>query len=150
MRNIVFFWLLFLSVTIFAQTLTVQPTNQHEESTIDSLHVTVYLWRDFQPISPPKGKPLRAKLEITADDPALLTGLRIEKVQLIHQADTVEISAADIQPLLETFPNRLRFVWRNGPYWPPNSTVDVVVFLRPKKGRPIVLNAPKQKIHATF
>ncbi len=130
------------------QTLTVTPKTP--EATIDSLHLSVYLWRDFQPISPPKGKPLRVKVAIRGTPKQLLDSLTIEKMLLVHQSDTVVVNGSDIQPLLERVNGELRWVWRKGPYWSPRSNVDVFVYARTPAGQLIRLEARQQPIHATF
>ena len=38
------------------------------------LYLTTFIWRDFQPISPPDGKPLIAIIYVTATDTAQLPG----------------------------------------------------------------------------
>ncbi len=150
MRYLIIYFLLTSFSAGFSQMFTVTPNTTQEEATIDSLQLNVYLWRDFQPIAPPKGKPMRVKIEIIPHRTALLQQIQIESVRLIHERDTVEIAGEEIQPLLEILPDRLRFVWRKGPYWPPKSTVDVEVMIRLPENKQVILKAEHQPIHATF
>ena len=139
---------LLLPIAINAQTLKVTP--KISEAFIDSLQLSVYLWRDFQPITPPKGKPLRVKIAIRSTNPQILDSLSIEKMILIHQSDSVVVTGSKIQSIIERLDGELRWVWRKGPYWPPKTLVDVFVYVRIPSGQLIRLEARKQLIHATF
>ncbi len=137
-----------VSILLSAQTLTVHP--QNSEAAIDTLQLSVYLWRDFQPISPPTGKPLRIKVAIRSSHPDILDSLYIEKMMLVHQKDTLVVGGSDIQPLLERLPGELRWVWRKGPLWPPKDMVDVYIYVRTSTGQLTRLEARNQRIHVTF
>ena len=132
-----------------AQLLNVAPQKTQEEYDIHSIELKVYLWRDFQPIAPPKGKPLRVKVQITVPDSISPSSLEIEKLMLIHKNDTVTVDKDEFANSLERLPDGVRVVWRQGPYWSPNEFVDVWVWLRVGE-KQIKKVARRQKIHATF
>ena len=108
-----------------------------------------YLWRDFQPSSPPDGKPLIAVLRIkSADGSEVPQGVRADAVWVVFGDDVWAAPIAEERPRgapAEGF----EVVARDGPKWGPGVTVDVVVRLRDAAGRTVLLRAPDQPIHRT-
>ena len=102
------------------------------------------LWRDFQPSSPPDGRPLVAILRIqTADGSAIPSALSADSAW-VYNGDAVWATT-----VLEEQPRSVSYfevVARNGPKWGPGIEVDVVVRLRDSAGRSMLLQAPRQFI----
>jgi hypothetical protein len=86
-----------------------------------------YLWRDFQPISPPDGKPLIALVRlIEVDSLPIPAEVDLDTIWVINDPD---IWGSELQD--EPSPPRpnyeLERIARNGPKWGPGIAVDVVV-----------------------
>ena len=114
-----------------------------------SVQLAPFVYRDFQPISPPDGKPMTAILRVkTADGSAFPTGVRIDSAWVLYGravwAATVqeEISAQPGSPVRE-------WVVRNGPKWGPGVSVDVVVELVETVGSTSLLRASDQLVQRT-
>ena len=115
-----------------------------------TLTLRASLWRDFQPITPPDGKPLVAVLQVTTDDGSPVpSSIRAEFVWIIYGTEVwtsvpqEERARAETAPLYEV-------VARDGPKWGPDVTVDVVVRLRDGNGPRSLLRATNQPVQATF
>jgi hypothetical protein len=134
--------------SISASTLIQAPTTVAIEG--KTLTLTASLWRDFQPISPPDGKPMIAGLQVQSLDgssvPATVTA---DTVWLVHGTEVwsgvarEERSRQDAGPLYEV-------VARDGPKWEPGVLVDVILQLRDARGRVSRLRVAKQLVRATF
>jgi hypothetical protein len=112
------------------------------------LTLEAYLWRDFQPISPPDGKPLVAVLRVkTADGRPFPAGVTADQVSVVYGDQVWTAPAHQEQP--SSHPAVLAVVARDGPRWGPEVTVDVVVRLRGPGGSEFLLRAPDQRIHRT-
>ena len=111
------------------------------------LTLEAFLYRDFQPVSEPNGRPLIASVRVKpASGKALPADLRAEALHVVYgdQVWTPRLfqeSPNDREPEME-------FVARDGPKWGPNVTVDVVLRLR-SGDRALLLKAPSQPIHRT-
>jgi len=88
-----------------------------------------YLWRDFQPISPPDGKPLSSinrLINVDSTDISL-------KVDLVEQY-VIKNDYVWITPYDHTSPHtpgfRIEKISRNGPKWGPDIHVDVIAKVR--------------------
>jgi hypothetical protein len=89
-----------------------------------------YLWRDFQPIAPPDGKPLIAVIRVIEQD----------SDQFSPEVDAVHLWVVNNTEVWSTpftdedhpprAPNELEKVARDGPKWGPGIDVDIVVGLR--------------------
>ena len=112
------------------------------------LELEAYLWRDFQPVSPPDGKPLIAVLRIrTADGGRLPQRIRVEQVSIAYDNDVWSAPVKEEYP--SAHPSVLEVVAREGPKWQPGVSVDVVVRIRDMEGRVHWLRAADQPIHRT-
>jgi hypothetical protein len=89
-----------------------------------------YLWRDFMPISPPDGKPLIAKVKVTAVDlEPFPEGLDADKLYVIYGEEVWVTDFSDELPPPGVPDHQLDRIARDGPKWGPWVTVDVVVRL---------------------
>jgi len=84
-----------------------------------------YLWRDFQPISPPNGKPLISiNWLIRADSNAIPVNIKL-KLQYVIYGDSVWI--ADYTNETHLTPEfKQEKVSRNGPKWGPHVYVNII------------------------
>jgi hypothetical protein len=115
------------------------------------LFLSISMWRDFQPISPPKGKPLIAIIYISATDTAKLPPtLSSDAVWIVHNRQVWKSwFTGESIPSSEQKPNRLVKIARNGPKWGPRVFVDVVVRLYDRQNQIYFLRAPNQFIGRT-
>jgi hypothetical protein len=134
-------------------TISTQPgafENVPTQVRVDGHDLTLeaHLWRDFQPISPPDGKPLIAVLWIkTADGRPFPAGVVADRVSVVY-GDLVWTAPAR-QENESWHPSVLEAIARDGPKWGPEVTVDVVVRLRGPGGGEFLLRAPDQRIGRT-
>ncbi|GAC1515706.1 MAG: hypothetical protein NVS1B4_07310 [Gemmatimonadaceae bacterium] len=111
------------------------------------LHLETSLWRDFQPVAPPAGKPLTGVFRVaTSAGGTLPADLQVTSAWVVlgdqvWAATTVEERARTSQ--------RLEVVVRGGPQWGPGVTVDVIVELRGPGGATMLLGARGQNIDRT-
>jgi len=123
------------------------PVEVH--SPFGRLKLEVAAWRDFQPISPPDGKPL------------IITG-RLINTDSVAIQDSVWISFAYVvfgkevwktRPTGETRqpaqPNVIEFVLRDGPKWEPGVLIDVIVRIEDKTGATYLLRVRDREIIKT-
>jgi hypothetical protein len=115
-----------------------------------TLTLAAALWRDFQPISPPDGKPLAAVIRVRAADATPVPTSVVAETAWVVFGDQVwsgspreERNRAETTPVLET-------VLRDGPKWGPGVDVDVVVRLTNERGQSVLLRAANQPILGTF
>lgn len=128
------------------------PTLENAPSRVtiggSELKLEAYLWRDFQPVSPPDGKPLIAVLRVrTADGGRLPDGIRVDQVSIVYNDDVWSAPVEEEFPSAQ--PSVLEVVAREGPKWQPGISVDVVVRIRDAEGRVYWLRAADQPIHRT-
>jgi len=113
------------------------------------LVLETYLWRDFQPISPPDGKPLIGVLRIkAANGSAVPATTRATAAWVVLGSDVWATAVAEEQPR-GTTGDAYEVVIRDGPKWGPGVTADVVVRLRDAGGNTVLLRAADQSIHRT-
>ena len=119
----------------------------------DQLHEHVHPegGRDFQPATPPDGKPLIALIRVIAIDllpfPSTLDANRL---WVINGQEVWEKEFSDEE--IPTDPNRkhqLEKIARNGPKWGPGIYVDVVVRIIDYKNKTYLLKASNQYIGRT-
>jgi hypothetical protein len=113
-----------------------------------TLRISVHLWRDFQPICPPDGKPLIAFVRVSAVAEALLPAISADRIAVIRGGQ------AWIAPVVEeTLDSRgdshLTVAARNGPKWGPGVLVDVVLELRDADGKAHLIRVPNEEIGRT-
>jgi hypothetical protein len=114
-----------------------------------TLHLEASLWRDFQPISPPDGKPLIASLRIlTVDGAPMPSTLRADSVWTYNGAAVWAASVTEEQARSAGAPY-FEVVARDGPKWGPGIEVDVVFQLRDAAGHVYLLQAPRVAIGRT-
>ena len=107
------------------------------------------LWRDFQPVSPPDGKPLVAVLRVQATDGAALAAtFHVDGAWVINGAEVWTASVGE-EKLASPNPVYYEVVARDGPKWGPNVSVDVVVRIRESSGSSQLLRAAAQLIRRT-
>lgn len=104
-----------------------------------TLLLAARLWRDFMPLSPPDGRPLRAVLTVTtlAGQP-LPEGLSLDRVWVINGAEVWSGAVASRQDDGRN-PSTASWIAEDGPKWGPGIAVDVVVRLRGAAGSPALL-----------
>jgi hypothetical protein len=106
-----------------------------------------YMWRDFQPISPPNGKPLIAIIRVHAVGiVSFPISTIIERLWLMD--DLIIVSTGPTEEYMMDG-NTLEMVFRNGPKWEPGISIDVVVKLISGGSGTYYLKAVNQKIHRT-
>jgi hypothetical protein len=114
-----------------------------------SIQLDTYLWRDFQPIAPPDGKPLVAALRIhTVDGGSISATLHADSVWILS-GDLAWAAALVEERPRESGASFFDVVAREGPKWGPGIDVDVVVGLRDAAGHRVLLQARRQPIHRT-
>jgi hypothetical protein len=114
-----------------------------------TLRLSTYLWRDFQPVSPVDGKPLIAVFRVaTADQTPLPTGTRVDAAWVVFGDEVWNAQPVEEQPRESGSPS-LEVVGRNGPKWGPNASVDVIVQVRDDRNATYRLQAPQQPIART-
>jgi hypothetical protein len=114
-----------------------------------SLALVPYLWRDFQPVSPPNGKPLAAVLRVTAADRKPLTASFVVDAAWISNGDEVWTARVEDEGHSRADPLYYEVVARDGPKWDPGIRVDVVVRVREQSGATKLLRAADQLIGRT-
>ena len=110
------------------QELVIELNNKATSSIIIDAHnyfLDTFLWRDFQPISPPNGKPLISiNWLIRADSNAIPANIKL-KLQYVIYGDSVWI--ADYTNETHPTPDfKQEKVSRNGPKWGPYVPVNVI------------------------
>jgi hypothetical protein len=141
MKQIISIVLLSLATTLFIQcsdpvsvppdipieTLLAAPDTLNIED--QSIFLTTYLWRDFQPISPPNGKPLIALVYIETPDSSDIPVLLDPNAIYIVYNNQVWKSffSTEERPPDELKPYKITKIARDGPKWGPNAYVDVIV-----------------------
>ena len=107
------------------------------------------LWRDFQPISPPDGKPLIVVVNIIESNAEIFsTEVRADSLWIISGNQVWSgIFSTENRP---GGPAHIREkIARDGPKWGPGIQVDVVVSLLDKEERFYLLKAENQLIQRT-
>lgn len=115
------------------------------------LYLSTYMWRDFQPISPPNGKPLIALIYVTATDSIRLpSNISVDAVWIVYNNEVWKSWLSDANPSSpQQIPNRIEKVARDGPKWGPHVFVDVIVRVYNGSGTSFLLRASNQWISRT-
>ena len=129
-------------------TLTRAPTSVVIEG--KTLALGASLWRDFQPISPPNGKPMIAGLQVQSrDGSAVPTTVTADAVWLVLGTEVWSGVPREERSRHETAPI-YELVARDGPKWEPGVLVDVILQLRDASGRVSRLRVANQLVRGTF
>ncbi len=113
------------------------------------IFMTTYIWRDFQPISPPDGKPMNIIIYINSSDSSSIQGSYDADAIWVVYCNQIWKSWLSDEPQASNEKNQIVKIARNGPKWGPNAYVDVIVRLYDNKGNPYLLKATKQWIYRT-
>jgi hypothetical protein len=114
-----------------------------------TLTLSTYLWRDFQPISPPDGQALSGVLRVsTADGSAVPSSITADKVWIILESQVWTGTPSETGNRGGTA-SVYELVVRNGPKWGPGVAVDVVIRLQDGSGCTVLLRAANQPIMRT-
>jgi len=110
-----------------------------------------YLWRDFMPVSPPDGKPLRAVVTLLpVHSKHLPADIDAKKIWIIQGEEVWSNSLSAVSPAeSDQLVIRLEKTAANGPKWGPGIEVIVVVEIHDKEGNIYLLKAEHQPIHRT-
>ena len=110
-----------------------------------------YLWRDFMPVSPPDGKPLRAAVSLVPVNTTYLPeALDARRIWIIFGEEVWSNSLSAVSPAEPGQPvTKLEKTAANGPKWGPGVEVTVVVEILDKEGKTYLLRADHQTIHRT-
>ena len=94
-----------------------------------SMILTSSLWRDFQPISPPNGKPMIALVYIETTDSSLMpSSINSDAIYIVYNSQIWKsFFSAEERPPSELKPFRITKIAREGPKWGPFVYVDVIV-----------------------
>jgi len=114
------------------------------------LIIETYLWRDFMPITPPEGKPLKAVIKVIAEGIKEIPGsIKVKYIWVIKNEDEIwETESLKEQP--PEYPNEKKVFVDNGPVWEPGLKVDVVIKITDARtGDAFLLKASKQVIQRT-
>ena len=114
-----------------------------------TVHLGTYLWRDFQPITPPDGKPLIAVLRVTSVDATAIPATLQADSAWVLNTDLAWAAAVREEQPRGASPSFFEVVARGGPKWGPGIYVDVVVRLHDDAGRQVLLQARGQFINRT-
>jgi hypothetical protein len=111
------------------------------------LYLATALWRDFQPVAPPSGRPLIAVLRsTTADISHIPASVSADAAWIVYSNRVWAANLMDDRP---GAPYELLKSARDGPLWGPNVFVDVVVRVSGSAGTSLLLRAPHQLIART-
>lgn len=94
-----------------------------------SIVLSTYLWRDFQPISSTNGKPLIALVNIETPDSSLIpSSMNSDAIYIVYNYQVWKsFFSTEERPQTELKPFRITKIARDGPKWGPNVYVDVIV-----------------------
>jgi len=103
--------------------------------------MTAYVWRDFQPIAPPDGRPLAVVVKVTTvDGKPILNDLSLDRVWVVNarqQWSAAPVALTNKRSQVPTPfpgelvpPTRLDATVHDGPKWGPSIKVDVVARLK--------------------
>jgi hypothetical protein len=115
----------------------------------ETLRLMPYVYRDFQPVSPPDGRAMIAILRVqTTGGSAFPTGVRVDAAWVVFGQ---EVWTASVEETAGVQPGSPMGEWviRNGPKWGPGVNVDVIVELRTSTGSTSLLRASDQLIQRT-
>ncbi len=130
------------------ETLLSAPDTLNIEN--QKLILSTYMWRDFQPISPPNGKPLIALVYIeTVDSSVISSSIIANAVYIVYNNQVWKSFFTDgnLSPS-ELKSYRIAKIVREGPKWGPNVYVDVIVRIM-SENKFLLLRASDQYIGRT-
>lgn len=110
-----------------------------------------YLWRDFMPVSPPDGKPLRAVVNLVPVNTDIIPA-EVDLVKLwVISENTVWSTGLQIvgEPDLSRPQPKIEKMASGGPKWGPGITVTVLVQIEDPEGDYYLIKAEDQMIHRT-
>jgi hypothetical protein len=110
-----------------------------------------YLWRDFMPVSPPNGKPMRAVVTLLPlQNESLPAGIDASRIWVIYKEETWSSQLSTVSPAEPGMPvTRLEKTAANGPKWGPGVEVTVVVEILDNEGKTYLIKADHQNINRT-
>ena len=116
-----------------------------------TLRLTTAMWRDFQPISPPDGKPLIAVFYVmTTDSTEFPAGVRFDHAWVVLERQVWSTGfTGEERPPSEQLSWQQVEVARNGPRFGPGVTAEAVVRVRDADGETCLLRATDQPIERT-
>lgn len=121
--------------------------------TVDGIKIVLetYLWRDFMPVSPPDGKPMRAVMSLVPTHSDLLPpNIDARRIWVIFQNELWSTSLESVGTGESGEPqSRLEKMATHGPKWGPGVEVTVVVEVMDEKGKSHLLKCDRQMIHRT-
>ena len=148
---VVLFFLATLGGCRAAESITALPAAEFQTAPLSitvagqTLLLETELWRDFQPSSPPNGRPLIAFLRVRpADGGRLTASFLIDALWVANGAETwaTAVEEGHISPGSAWYEGFAR----DGPKWNPGVRVDVVVRIREPSGATQLLRAANQLI----
>ncbi len=115
------------------------------------LILETYLWRDFMPVSPKDGKPLRAVVNlIPVNKPSLPQDVMMDKIWIVNDQETWSDSLSYVgQKVTGAKLSKLEMMVQGGPKWEPGTLVKVIVQVKDDQGKIFLLQAKDQPIHRT-
>jgi len=119
--------------------------------TVDGVDVvlTSYLWRDFQPTSPPDGKGLAVSVHVgITDGSPIPSTITADAVWVVYGGQVWAASLEEVS-LASPMPSYYEAVARDGPKWGPAVAVDVIARVHDSKGATWLLRAASQTINRT-
>lgn len=101
------------------------------EFRIDPSPMSTALWRDFQPISPPDGKPLIATIRVAAvDGGSFPPDITVDRLW-VYGPSVWDTAPTEVRRSPDAGrSSQIEVVAREGPKWEPGTRVDVVIRLR--------------------
>jgi hypothetical protein len=114
------------------------------------LVLSTFLWRDFQPVSPPNGKPLIALVFIeTCDSSEISSKITSDALYIVNKNNVWKsFFTGEALPPDQVKPYRITEIARDGPKWDPHIYVEVVVRIR-TDNKMYLLRASEQYIEMT-
>ena len=101
---------------------------------LNSFVLDAYLWRDFQPVSPPNGKPMISlNWLICTDFVKIPSNISMVKQYVIYGDEIWEANYENEAPRPSLPEHELERISRNGPKWGPHIYVDVISLIRDSK-----------------
>jgi hypothetical protein len=117
-----------------------------------TLTLSTSLWRDLMPRTDDHGSPLTAVVYVeTADSSSFPPSVSADAVWIVRGDEVWKSFLAEEDPPPgELRPNRLWKIARNGPTWPVDHPVEVIVRLLVANDSSRFLRASQQCINATY
>lgn len=115
------------------------------------LILETYLWRDFMPVAPPGGKPLKAVIDLLpVNKEKLPAGIDIDKFWIINNQETWSDTLKHVgQKIPSENLIKMEKMAEKGPKWQPGNFVKVIVRIKDNNSITHLLKAENQLIHRT-